>query len=714
MESLASIDLSRVRSGAISSFKFLKIANEYLSSPQNGPVGREYIIRALDNIEYFFDNKATLKILVRKSGLYPYLHRYFDYEKYEHDGFLLSLYESGIDGFIFHSMQAKVFNSLISGENIILGAPTSMGKSAVIDSLLASGRFNNVVVVVPTIALIDETRRRISTRFGSKFQVIHHGSQVRTKERVVYVLTQERVNERDDLENVDIFVIDEFYKLAYSNDDDGRVVSLNIALSKLMLVSKQFFMIGPYIDFVRGMDCFNRDFKFITTDFNTVALNLHKYNIPPTDDVAKREKLREILEDNSGQTIVYCKSQNSISNVIEGIDYVDSGSNNSDYIDWVESNYGEDWIYTKAMSRGIGIHHGSLPRAIQQKTVELFNSKNIRLLFCTSTLIEGVNTSAENVVIYDNRRANHSIDTFTQSNISGRAGRMNQYLVGNVYSLEGDTKNEVSSNVVEVALADQGRDDSLNMLASLQNEHLTEQGERLLSAFREEAVLPIEIYKKHSSYSVGIINDAYRYIDDFSVDSLKLFLDKKPWGSEKISILTGFIKKVEFRSLQRMSLHFDDNKELQNRISWYLYSENYSDYIGERLKHIYDHCHDARERSNQTEKELRIVRHLFKYSVPRAISLFQDLANIELSIWGDGIEIDLGHILHIFENTYLPSVLSAVEEMGVPIETLEKLNADRLENSSLDAVFRYLRRFYNTIPGLSEADRMFIELAVAN
>ena len=157
-------------------------------------------------------------------------------------------------------MQAKIFRLLISGQNVVLSAPTSMGKSAIVDALVAERKFNSIVIVVPTIALIDETRRRIQQKFSHEFQIIHHGSQFKRKKKVIYILTQERVNEREDLRNIDLFIIDEFYKLAYSNDDSSRVIALNIALSKLLTISKQFYMIGPYIDAIRGLDKIRRDY----------------------------------------------------------------------------------------------------------------------------------------------------------------------------------------------------------------------------------------------------------------------------------------------------------------------------------------------------------------------------------------------------------------------------------------------------------------------
>jgi superfamily II DNA/RNA helicase len=712
MDSVACKDMKKLLDGEVSPFSYLKIANNYLASPETINVGREYIIRALDKINLFERNSKTFKVLVRKSGLYPYLDKYFSGGQGDETKFVLELYESGLNGFIFHSMQAKVFNSILAGENVILGAPTSMGKSAVVDALINSKMYSCVVIVVPTIALIDETRKRIARRFEHEYQIIYHGSQVRTRKRVVYILTQERVNERDDLDSVDLFVIDEFYKLAFSNEDRSRVVALNIALSRLMSVSKQFFMIGPNIDLVRGMECFGRDYRFIPTDFRTVATNNFKYNISPNDTGEKIRVLLDIIEEYEGQTIIYCKSQSEISRVFGSIEEFLDEDFDFDFREWLIRNYGSDWVFNRALKKGVGIHHGSLPRALQQKVVELFNNKKIRFLICTSTLIEGVNTAAENVVIYDNRKATVSIDSFTQKNISGRAGRMSQHLIGNVFSLEGDTKNETPSNVVELGVTQQEGNESLGLIASIQSEHLTAQGREELSRFVQRAVLPLEIYQANSRYLVTDIDESYEIIKSYSLEELRLFINFRKFDSVRIGLFVHFMKKVEFRSLQRMSLQFDDNNDFKNRFSWYLFSNSHSDYVKDRLKYIYGYYSSGKGRSEETDRELKIVRNIFRYNVPSALMLYQELLNHRLTEYGVEDKVDLGHILHVFENSHLVSVFSALEEAGVPIETLEKLESERFKNSSLDAVTRYLRRFYQDLEILDDTDRVFIKTAL--
>ena len=103
------------------------------------------------------------------------------------------------------------------------------------------------------------------------------------------------------------------------------------------------------------------------------------------------------------------------------------------FAQWIEKNFGGTWDLSTAVSAGIGIHHGRIPRAVASHFVRLFNSGDLPILICTSTLIEGVNTAAKSVMIYDKTINREDFDFFTFSNIRGRAGRLGQHHIGNVY-----------------------------------------------------------------------------------------------------------------------------------------------------------------------------------------------------------------------------------------------------------------------------------------
>lgn len=707
--------LNDVQNKQLSTFSYLKKASDCLSSPQLNALGREFLIRALDQLPLFEEQNVLLQNLLRKAGLFPYIKKYFPTLSPEKE-LVLDIYRSNFDdNFIFHSMQAKVFKLLTSGQNVVLSAPTSMGKSAIVDALIAERKFSTIVIVVPTIALIDETRRRIQKKFGHEFQIIHHGSQLKRKDKVIYILTQERVNERDDLRNIDLFIVDEFYKLAYSNDEPSRVIALNIALSKLLTISKQFYMIGPYIDAIRGMENLRRDYTFIPSEFNTVALNVHKYDIAANDIESKNEQLTKILEKHQEQTIIYCKSATSIAQIAQFLGTLESVRDRKleplrKYHKWLVKNYGQDWTCSKALTNGIGIHHGALPRAIQQKSIDLFNSNQIQYLLCTSTMIEGVNTAAKNIVIYDNRKGSPSIDSFTHKNISGRAGRMNQYLVGNVFCLESIPDKE--AQVVELPLGQQNDNSPINLLAGIQPVHLSDQSNQSLNQFVKLSEIPIEIIRNHSSYKVEVISAAYELITELSSSDMELIATMTKPRKYHLNLLSRFIKTVESGALSKVSLHFFDNDELQNRLSWYIYADNHSSYIKDRIRYIYRSREDEKSRSETTDKELKIARNIFKHAVTRALLLLEDLLNYEMMNLDIPHEADLGCLVHLFENSHLPPSFSALEEMGIPIETLEKLTTERSSEANIDVLTRYLRMYHKYFTKLSSIDHSFIKQAV--
>ena len=189
-----------------------------LANQNHDPHVQELVLRALDQREAFGTSSVILDGLVRRFGLFPYLAPeglgLADSIAYEFHRPL------GMDEqpLIFHRAQAEVYQSLMAGENVILSAPTSFGKSLIIDAMIASGKFRHIAIVVPTIALIDETRRRLAERFGRQYKIITHPSQTRT-DRDLLVMTQERILDVKPLAPVEFFVIDEFYKLQPRQED---------------------------------------------------------------------------------------------------------------------------------------------------------------------------------------------------------------------------------------------------------------------------------------------------------------------------------------------------------------------------------------------------------------------------------------------------------------------------------------------------------------
>lgn len=81
---------------------------------------------------------------------------------------------------------------------------------------------------------------------------------------------------------------------------------------------------------------------------------------------------------------------------------------------------------------------GYLPPAIRERIEGLFREGKISTLFCTSTLLEGVNLPADNLVITTNKIGRAGMTAVDFKNLIGRVGRIEFNLYGNVFIIVGN------------------------------------------------------------------------------------------------------------------------------------------------------------------------------------------------------------------------------------------------------------------------------------
>ncbi|HEY8943925.1 MAG TPA: DEAD/DEAH box helicase, partial [Polyangiaceae bacterium] len=393
-----------------------------------------------------------------------------------------------------------VYRRLMDGSNIILSAPTSFGKSLVIDALVASEKFKNIVVVVPTIALIDETRRRLS-KFAPEFKIITHVSQSYA-ERNLLVLTQERVLDLESLPNLDLFVVDEFYKLSPEREQlPDRAYLLNQAFQRLYRTGAQFYFLGPNIRALAAgipEDFYGR-IDFIKTGVSTVALD----EVTIDGGADPLQTLTELCARLEDPTLIYCQSPRSARAVLRAL--IDGGIGAPDVsldraVEWVGRTYHPEWSVCEGLARGIGVHHGQLPRALSHYMVDAFRARRLRFLICTSTLIEGVNTPAKNVVVFDKKIGNTNFDFFDFGNIRGRSGRMSVHYVGKVFLFHRRPDEELPD--VDIPALSQPATAPSSLLLGMEDEELTETSRERLKELLDGAPLPAEVLKESTGFSV--------------------------------------------------------------------------------------------------------------------------------------------------------------------------------------------------------------------
>ena len=469
-------------------FEALAEVSWLLAEKENA--GRDALIRVLEYADIFGDYMPIVESLVQRAGLFPYQG---DLSTLSTDGLLNFEFHAveGLDNIVLHSVQGQVYRALVEGTNVILSAPTSFGKSLLIDAMIASRHFKNIVVIVPTIALIDETRRRLSNRFSKEFKIITHPSQ-HAEENNIYVLTQERFVDFQEMPALEFFVIDEFYKLSPDRGDE-RTFVLNEAFYKLFKSGAQFFLIGPNVQNIT----INEDAlksRFFRTNFATVATEVQ---LMPHGD--KIENAINICQEVDDSTLIYCKSPKSTYVLAQAL--LDAGitapsQSASEFADWLRSNYHPEWVLADLLDAGIAVHHGSLPRSVAYHLLRKFNERKVKFLLCTSTIIEGVNTSAKNVIIFDKQVGQKTFDLFTFNNIKGRAGRMGKHFVGHVFVLNDEPQSELP--IIDFPVFTQSSEAPESLLIQIEPKDLSDRSLEKLKYLYAQNILPVEVMRSNS------------------------------------------------------------------------------------------------------------------------------------------------------------------------------------------------------------------------
>lgn len=647
---------------------------------------QDLLIRACEQREAFGIARPLIDALLRERGLFPYLdtavlgpaealavemHRPFEMEDK-----------------VFHRPQAEVYHRLLSGENVALSAPTSFGKSLIVDAVLSEDRHRKVAVVVPTIALIDETRRRLVERFGDRYKVVTHVGQ-QPAERTIFVLTPERVPEMEGLEDVTFFAIDEFYKLDPRLEPD-RSLALNEALYRLGRRGAQFYLLGPNITHLP--EAFRNGYKchFEYTEFATVATEVVRVS---ASEEERPEVLSELVQERTAlgePTLVYCRSPDSARKVARQLATVmpeRARPGVADAVAWVSTHYHPEWGFVEALSRGVGLHHGPMPRALQQFVTRAFERRSLEVLVCTSTLIEGVNTTAKNVIIYDHRIGDQPLNFFTYQNIKGRSGRMGRHFVGRVY-LFADPPEPTQLNVdIPVATQKESAPDSL--LIQLGQADLSPEARNRILPFFEQSLVPIEVLRANRGIDPGAQIALAEHIQG-NAESLYPLLSWRtsaPSREELEAVCTLFWDFFVRRGrVPRGALTASQLAYLVRRFSA---TQDIRALIESELVNAHERT-GARDPDAAVETTLDFLRNWANYHFPRylmAVSRIQHFVFLDSGLPPG----DYSALAQRVENYFLPPGIAALDEYGIPLQVGRKLARHLGDATDLDPTLNLLR-----------------------
>jgi hypothetical protein len=622
----------------------------------------DLIIRLLDRREDFDKQLpgvgAMIDAIAREAGLYPYIAGRGGWR----DELAIEVMRApDLPEIVFHIEQAVVFHKLAAGKSVILSAPTSFGKSLLIDALIAHRKPPTVVAVVPTIALLDEFRRRMETRFPN-YQIITRTVEERTSSHAIFIGTQERLLERQDLEDIDLFIIDEFYKLDLDRNDK-RSLALNAILARYGKTAKQIYFLGPSIDDVPNASAFRPGIEFIKTRYSPVTADIiDRTNFGPSP-AQLIEDLRSVGRSSS---LIYVQSPPSAARLTSKL-LETKLQRKSDFCrelgKWLAEHFHPEWILSQSVARGIGIHHGRVPRSIAQLMISLFNQGELAAIVCTSSMIEGINTAAENVFIYDRKISTTKLDRFTFDNIKGRAGRLFKHNIGRVF-LYNKPPDEAEFNV-RVPLFNADELMAPELLLQLADDTLTPVAQRRKRNIENASILPAHVLSHWAEFGVDRLNRlAERIKYGISAPGSLLAWKGIPTFDHIEATFAAVWDVLDFQKhdirTPRQLATFANRLRVGGTIRAYL--DGLVQNIGL----------DAQAEIDQCFNFLRGA----EYTFPQVLRAFNDVID---AVAGEGLANYRVYAVEL-QNFFLPGELRSLDEFGVPLPLVQRISPYLPEN----------------------------------
>ncbi len=360
-----------------------------------------------------------------------------------------------------HPDQYKALNLLENNSGVILSAPTSFGKTFVVFEYIARYMPKTVFLVVPTLALIDEYKRKIIRKYNnhfSKYKIftnINNETNYSEFEYKIFIVTHDRVLEEasfDQIENIDFLVVDEVYKLDRKGTDDRKLI-LNFAYYYLVQKSVKHILLAPFISNIDNINQLEKHPVLFTSNFSPVVNEVIQCDIftdTPDERFKETERVLSTIPSEE-RTLVYFANATDIPKFVDRIkdnqfDIDTVGEQTRTFINWLSEEIHPEWYVVKAMSKGYLVHSGDLQLGIRNMELDIFeqDEEPFNTMLCTSTLLEGVNTSTENIIITKparsyTRTSSNDFEAFDFFNLVGRSGRLFKTNLGKAYYVKAPT-----------------------------------------------------------------------------------------------------------------------------------------------------------------------------------------------------------------------------------------------------------------------------------
>lgn len=423
---------------------------------------------------------------------------------------------------VLNRYQMEILN-ILKNHNLFLSAPTSFGKTFLMLEFIMRNKemLNNIIFIIPTLALMNELLKKIYNLFSETYNIcINSSEEIRDKN--IFVFVPER-SDREFLDKtkelkIDFLIFDEIYKLQASNSSeiktDDRLIYMNKVYLDLIEKAKKVALLGPYINSVT----FGKT-KLDIVKYYTNFLPVYNQMIVLSNDEnwLNYIKLEKQLIYFSSPGSIYKNIEAILQKVPEDKLYIQKYDKEIKYLEKIVS---PDWYVVSLLKRGIGIHHGKTPMYLRKFYENEYNKNNIKILLCTNTLMEGINTPTNSLIVVDDPKS-----AFKLNNLIGRVGRLNllnptigEIIISNerIISNITDTSGWFDLNILAEDDEITSEDEIIYLNKSYNDEKKQSKLEEKIELLKSNGVVLEDITSRNLQF-----DKSYKYIKDKLYEELK-------------------------------------------------------------------------------------------------------------------------------------------------------------------------------------------------
>lgn len=626
-------------------------------------------------------------------------------------------------GQILHRYQKNVLDMFVVGQNnrFILSAPTSFGKTFIVYEIIKKIQYKNVVLIFPTISLLSENFEKLISGLSNTFNdyKIHTLSEDdEVAEKNIWIFTPERFlsfTDKHESQQFDFVFIDEIYKIdnefiidKETTGENERDVAYRVALSYACKKSNDLLLAGPYMNMANKTSFANfvRDNNFSIIDCNNIEI----VNKTITDIKGKKEYdidgIRIVLNENSKyskvcdiavrltnpkeNTIIYNNyksgTERYAKEIIARLDEKDICFHSDDpiyriFVQHLENTYSTEWIVTKALKYGIGIHHGLVPKYIQKEIINLFNKGTLLYLISTTTITEGVNTSAKNIIITSNKKGRKNLKPFDAKNIAGRAGRFLQHFSGRVIIVDNSFEEILTSNEDELKhknydINSKKTDVDYTITSDVYlSKDDSENKEKLFEEVRKRNI-PREIIEQYKTVGISdkiILYDRMQILTPIQIAEIKALISRLNYSlqiswngfQEIINILKPIIRDTKLLELANATCKDSDFSLITAKVYYYLKGGFFG---------LLQYNSKGTRYDEAMRNTADMVYNVFKYQLVKYLGVF-NLIYQHIMAQKEGVSIDeisgITTLLQKLEYNAFSSKALILSDYGVPSKLVD-------------------------------------------